>query len=152
MALPDQQGAGSAAGDRSRGLRAPVFWGVVVGGLQALSPFGFWWLSPATVYAMGLAVIAAIYIGFSVADGRWRVIAVESAVATVFLAVAAVGVTGSTWLLVAGLAAHGAKDLWQHRTQFVANTRWWPPFCAVVDVVVAAALASAILAGVGPGS
>ena len=29
--------------------------------------------------------------------------------------------------------ATGSKDLWQHRTQFVANTRWWPPFCLVVD-------------------
>ena len=29
---------------------------------------------------------------------------------------AAAGVTGSAWLLVAGLAAHGLKDLWQHRT------------------------------------
>jgi hypothetical protein len=30
------------------------------------------------------------------------------------------------------------KDLWQHRTHFVANMRWWPPFCAVVDWVAAA--------------
>ena len=27
------------------------------------------------------------------------------------------------------LAGHGLKDLWQHRSHFVANTRWWPPFC-----------------------
>jgi hypothetical protein len=35
------------------------------------------------------------------------------------------------------MAGHGLKDLWQHRTHFVANTRWWPPFCMVVDWVVA---------------
>ena len=40
--------------------------------------------------------------------------------------------------LVAGLVGHGLKDLWQHCTHFVANTRWWPPFCMVVDFVVAA--------------
>jgi hypothetical protein len=148
MALRDQQHTGTH-GDRPRDLRTPVLWGVAVGSLQALSPFGFWWLPPATVYAMGLAAIAAIYIGFSVADGRWKVIAVESAVAAIFLTVAAMAVTGSAWLLVAGLAGHGAKDLWQHGTQFVANTRWWPPFCAVVDVVVAVALAGAIVAGAG---
>ncbi|MFL6004329.1 MAG: hypothetical protein ACJ72P_16115, partial [Nocardioides sp.] len=96
---------------------------------------------------MGVAVIAAVYIGFSVADGRPKVISVETAVATGFLVVAAVGVTGTVWLLVAGLAGHGLKDYWQHRTQFVANTRWWPPFCAVVDVVVALILAVAILSG-----
>jgi hypothetical protein len=45
------------------------------------------------------------------------------------------------------LAAHGLKDLWQHRTQFVANTRWWPPFCATVDFVAAALIAVALTAG-----
>jgi hypothetical protein len=51
-------------------------------------------------------------------------------------------------LLVLGLAGHGLKDLWQHRRKFVANTRWWPPFCLVVDWLAAAIIAIAILAGV----
>jgi len=37
--------------------------GVVVDVVQAATPLAFWWLDPATVYALGLAVIAAIYIG-----------------------------------------------------------------------------------------
>jgi hypothetical protein len=61
-----------------------------------------------------------------VADGRSRVIAVEAAIAAVFVVVVAAGVTGPAWLLVAGLAGHGVKDLWQHRRQYVANTRWLP--------------------------
>ena len=92
----------------------------------------------------GLALIAAVYIGFAVADGRPNVIAVESVVAGVFVVLAAAGVTGSAWLLVAGLAGHGLKDLWQHRRHFVANTRWWPPFCLVVDWTAAAIIAAAI--------
>jgi hypothetical protein len=55
---------------------------------------------------------------------------------------------GGPWLLVGGLAAHGLKDLWQHRSHFVANTRWWPPFCLVVDWVAAAIIAVEITAGV----
>jgi hypothetical protein len=94
--------------------------GVVFGVIQAGAPLGFWWLDAATVYALSLAVIAAVYIGFAVADGRQTVIAVEAAVAAVFVVVAAAGVTGSAWLLVAGLAGHGGKDLWQHRRQL------WP--------------------------
>lgn len=136
----------SPAGGRS--LRAPVLWGVVFGGLQAASPLGFWWLDPATVYALGLVLIAAIYIGFAVADGRQRVIAVEIGVAAVFVVLAAAGVTGPAWLLVVGLAGHGFKDLWQHRRHFVANTRWWPPFCLVVDWVVAAVLVLLTATGV----
>jgi hypothetical protein len=126
-------------------LRAPVLWGLLGGSLQAASPLAFPWLEPATVYALGLAIIAAVYIGFSVADGRKEVMAVETCVASAFVVIAAVGATGSGWLLVAGLAGHGLKDLWQHRTGFVANTRWWPPFCATVDFVAAVLIAVAVL-------
>jgi hypothetical protein len=131
-----------------RSLRAPVLWGVVFGVIQAAAPLGFWWLDPATVYALGLALIAAIYLGFAVADGRQRVIAVEAGVAAVFVVVAAAGVTGPAWLLVAGLAGHGFKDLWQHRRHFVANTRWWPPFCLVIDWVAAAILVVLLAVGI----
>jgi hypothetical protein len=136
------------AGQRSTRLRVPLIWGVVFGFLNAAAPLGFWWIRPATVYALGLVLIAAVYIGFAVADGRRNVIAVEISVATVFVLARAVAVTGSLWVAVAGLIGHGAKDLWQHRTGFVNNTRWWPPFCATVDWVAAAIVAIAIAAGV----
>jgi hypothetical protein len=129
-------------------LGAPVTWGLVVAAAQAASPLAFWWLDTATVYALGLILIASVYIGFAVADGRAGVIAVESSVAGVFVVVAAAAVTGSPWLLVLGLVGHGLKDLWQHRRQFVANTRWWPPFCLVVDLAVAAVIAVEIVSGV----
>jgi hypothetical protein len=128
------------------GLRTPVAWGVVWGCLQAASPLALWWLDAATVYALGLTLIAPVYIGLAVADGRSRVIAVETVVAAAFILLAAAGVTGPAWLLVAGLAGHGCKDLWQHRTGFVAGTRWWPPFCAAVDFVAAALIAVLIAA------
>jgi hypothetical protein len=128
-------------------VRAALAWGAGIGVLQALSPLAFPWLGATTVYALGLAFIAAVYIGFAVADGRPRVLAVETAVAAVFVAAAAVAIAVSPWLIVAGLAGHGVKDAIQHRTGFVTGTRWWPPFCAAVDVVAAALLAVAIAAG-----
>jgi hypothetical protein len=131
-----------------RSLRTPVLWGLVFGAIQAASPLGIWWLPPATVQALLLGLIAGVYIGFAVADGRPRVIAVESVVAGMFVVLAAAGVTATVWLLVAGYAGHGLKDFWQERRQYVANTRWWPPFCAAVDWLVAAVLAVEIAAGV----
>jgi hypothetical protein len=125
-----------------RANRAAVLWGIAVGLLQAATPLVFWWLESATVYALGLVAIAAVYVGFAVADGRPKVIAVESSVTFAFVIVAAAAVTGSPWLLVVGLAGHGLKDLWQHRSHFVANTRWWPPFCMVVDWLVVAEIAA----------
>jgi hypothetical protein len=130
-----------------RADRAAVGWGVVGGVAQALTPLTFWWLPAATVYAVGLVVIAAVYIGFAVADGRRHVLFVETAVTSAFVVLAAVAVTGSPWLLVAGLVGHGLKDLWQHRTGFVANTRWWPPFCSSIDFVVALLVALVVSTG-----
>ncbi len=118
--------------------------GVAVGVLTVLLPIGVFWLPAVTVYAVSLAVIAGIYIGFAVADGRPHVLAVESAVASGFILAAAAALnesTGALWLVGAGLLLHGAKDLWQHRTQFVRNTRWWPPFCVAVDWTAALGLA-----------
>jgi hypothetical protein len=135
-----------ASGDKPS-LRPAIVWGVIVGVVQVASPFAFWWLDAATVYALGLAAIAFVYIGFAVADGRSKVIGIEATVAMVFVVAAAIGITGSAWLLVVGFAGHGLKDAWQHRTRFVLNTRWWPPFCAAVDWVVAVAIAIAIVAG-----
>ena len=128
-------------------LRTPLVWGVVFGVLQAASPLAFPWLDTAGVHALGLTFIAAVYVGFAVADGRRHVLVVETAVASVFVVAAAFAELGSAWLIVAGLAGHGGKDLWQHRTGFVAGTRWWPPFCATVDCVAAALIAVALLTG-----
>ena len=137
----------TTSSDARQALLPAVGIGLAVGVVQAASPFAFWWVPPATVYAMSIAFIATVYIGFAVADGRRNVVIVEVVVAALFIAVAALGVTASPWLLVAGFFAHGCKDLWQHRTGFVRGTRWWPPFCAAVDWVAAAALAAALIAG-----
>jgi hypothetical protein len=63
-AAADGQPAGGAVAARTRavgrGLRRHP--GPIAAGL--------WWLEPATVYALSLTLIAAVYIGFGVADGR----------------------------------------------------------------------------------
>jgi len=128
-------------------MRAGIAWGIIVGVAQAATPLAIWWLDAATGYAVGLAAIAFVYIGFAVADGRARVIAVECVVAMAFVLVATAGITGSAWLLAIGFAAHGVKDAWQERRRFVSGTRWWPPFCAAVDWVVALVIVMEIVAG-----
>jgi hypothetical protein len=144
--------AGTLAHARAHLLRVPllvpVAWGLVFGGIQAASPVAIWWLDASTVLAASLAFIPAVYVGFAVADGRPRVVVVECIVAGAFLLVALVSVTASAWFLVAGFTAHGLKDLWQERTHYVANTRWWPPFCATVDFLVALIIALELAAGV----
>src|SRR5215207_10030060 len=75
--------------------------GLVVGVANAAAPVALWWLDAASVHALAIAMIAAVYIGFAVADGRRHVIAVECAVAGLFVILAAAAITLSPWLLVA---------------------------------------------------
>jgi transposase-like protein len=96
---------------------------LVFGAIQAASPFAVPWLDHATVLALELVLIAAAYIGFAVADGRPSVIAVESAVAGLFVVLAATAVTGARGC---SCSAAPAKGAWQQRRHYVANPRWWP--------------------------
>ena len=134
--------------DHSRFNTITIGWGLIVGTLNAAAPLALWWLDPSTVHALAISLIASVYIGFAVADGRPRVIAIETGVAAAFVIVASIAVTESPWLLVAAYAGHGFKDLWQHRTHLVRGTRWWPPFCATIDWLVASIIAIEIIAGV----
>jgi hypothetical protein len=133
--------------DRST-TRLALVWGAGVGVAQGLIALAFWWLELSTVHALMIALIAAVYVGFAVSDGRSHVIAVECAVVVGFVTAASAAVTVTPWILVVAYLAHGAKDLWQHRHQFVRGTRWWPPFCFAVDIAVAGFVATQILAGV----
>lgn len=125
---------------RALGWVPPSAW------VRPLSRWGSGGWTPSTVHALMVTMIAGVYIGFAVADGRPKVIAVESMVVVGFVVASAAAVTLTPWL-VALYAAHGAKDLWQHRTQFVRGTRWWPPFCLAVDFTVAAIVAVQLLLG-----
>ena len=48
---------------RPGALPGAVICGAVVGVIQAVSPLGFWWLEPKTVYALGLTLITAVTSG-----------------------------------------------------------------------------------------
>ena len=133
----------------ARSWTKPIVWGIAFGLFQAFSPRAFFWLEPVVVWALSVALIAAVYIGFAVADGRTTVVAVEVIVASAFVVMAALAIRSAPWLIVIALVGHGIKDSWQQRTHFVANTRWWPPFCLVVDFVAAAVIALEIFAAGG---
>jgi hypothetical protein len=102
--MPADTPTPTATPQREQSIRVPVLWGLAFGAIQAASPLALRWLDQATVQSLLLALIAAVYIGFAVADGRPKVIAVESTIAGAFVLLAAAGVTGSAWLLVLGYA------------------------------------------------
>ena len=87
-------------------------------------------------------VVATYYILFAAMGNSMPALALESAIAAAFLALAAAGFKRNLWLVVAALAGHGAFD--SVHGLFVRNPGvpvWWPAFCLSFDVAAAAILA-----------
>ena len=93
-------------------------------------------------YPTLLAVIATYYILFAVMGSSMPALAIESAVACAFLALAVVGFRKNLWVVAAALAGHGVFDF-VHQL-FVQNPgvpTWWPGFCLSFDVIAGGFLA-----------
>jgi hypothetical protein len=97
-------------------------------------------------YPTVMLVIAAYYVLFAVMGGSTHALLIETAVATVFLAVTLVGFKYSLWLVVGALATHGILDAFHG--QLIVNPgvpAWWPGFCLAYDGVAAGYLAFLLL-------
>src|SRR4051812_21074546 len=70
-------------------------------------------------YPTLLTVIATYYILFAVMGSDMPALAIESAVAGTFLALAVAGFKRNLWLVVTALAGHGVFDFFHH--MFIQN-------------------------------
>jgi hypothetical protein len=64
---------------------AVILWGVGVGIFQAFCPVAMWWFDAVDIWGVALALIASVYVGFAVGDGRRKVIVVEVLVTFAFV-------------------------------------------------------------------
>ena len=98
-------------------------------------------------YAAVLTVVGSLYVLFAVMAGGGRGLIGEIAGFAFFAALAAIGFQTTLWIVVAGLALHGAFDFVRHFFLTAPGApEWWPAFCGAYDV--AAALGLAILLSV----
>ena len=98
-------------------------------------------------YPTVMLVIASYYVLFAVAGGSMQALLIECLVFVPFLVASTVGFKRSEWLVVAGLAAHGALDLVHpHLVSNPGVPVWWPSFCLAYDVVAACYLGVLIVA------
>lgn len=93
------------------------------------------WVSGAELCSFS---IAGVYLGYAFQDGRVRMVAIE-AIGAVMLASCLLAVGYPTAIAVA-LGVHGLWDLLHHSVIPTDIPRWYIPFCALVDWVVAAGL------------
>ena len=125
-----------------KGFRLSRPW--LTGGLASLAtlPLHFYLPVAASIQlsAIFLSLIAGVYVGFAVRDGRIRFIALESGVALLFVLAASWGALMWQWAIPLAYIFHGLWD-WAHVQLIKTNVpRWYLPFCAAYDFVVAAGL------------
>jgi hypothetical protein len=120
----------------------------LVGGLVAIATALFASSADDARLMLGtlLAGIGFVYLGFAIADGRRSAILIQAISALAFLWIAQIAIReDSNLLLGLGFLAHGAWDAFHHEGHGWTKVRtWYPPFCAVADVVIAAAILSGI--------
>jgi len=90
------------------------------------------------------AVIAAIYVGLALGDGRPRALGVEGGFATAVAVAAGIGAFAVPPFLALALFAHAGWDLLHHRSVAMIRTKtvptWYPSYCMLSDVLAAGAL------------
>ena len=122
-----------------RGWLAALVAGVIFGGVTLLVPS---LLSRDTAFgllAILLGMIASVYLGYALNDGRLRAFQAEYVGMVAFAALATVALARSSALLLAlGYLAHGLWDLVHHRRGLEVRMPWWyVPLCLGYDTVVA---------------
>lgn len=88
--------------------------------------------------AMILAASGGVYWGVAASEGARRVKAMEALAGLAFVFMAMLGLSWTSLWTVAGFALHGAWDLLHHPRRIRTGLRrWFPPFCATFDFLVA---------------
>ncbi len=118
---------------------------VVLAAFFAAASMAWLWITPVaerrTAEGITLAIIAAIYIGFALAERHAGNLLIEVVFAVAVIAIVFVGLAHSPYWLAAGLTAHGVWDLLHRHGHHVLGTRevprWYPPACLVYDFPLA---------------
>lgn len=88
-----------------------------------------------------LFIIAGVYIGFAVNDGRTSSVIPEVLHLLGFITLTLLGLWVSPWFIVVGYFAHGVWDV-LHQPNLIQTelARWYPPLCLAYDWIFGAAL------------
>jgi hypothetical protein len=90
-------------------------------------------------YGILLAMIAGVYIGFAISDGRRDKVILEIIVALGFCMLVLLGMWKWPVLIATGYLLHAMWDLAHHPLKLGARVKsWYPPACVIYDVLVGA--------------
>lgn len=99
-------------------------------------------------YPTVLITIATYDVLFAVMGGTSTALVIESVFATLMVAISAIGLRVSPWIIVGGFALHGVADgIHDAFSPDAGIPAWWPGFCAAYDLAIAALLAMRLARG-----
>lgn len=112
--------------------------GAVLGGVTLIIPALLSDRDAFSFLAVLLALIAGVYLGYAIQDGRPRAALTEEVGIVVFAVLATVALsTGDAVWLAAGLFGHALWDAVHHPRGIDTAVAWWyVPLCIGFDVVV----------------
>lgn len=91
--------------------------------------------------AIMMGMIAGVYFGFALNDGRDTIIGIEMAVMFLFVGAALAGLLINPLIIAGTYFAHGLWDLAHHRGVSTRMPRFYIPACMIFDWIAAAGLA-----------
>lgn len=88
------------------------------------------------LFAVVLGALGGVYLGGALRGGSRNDVAITAIGALLCIALGTAGLRGPVWITGAGFVLHAVWDWVHHAMRRQTVGRWWPPFCAIYDVVV----------------
>ncbi len=88
------------------------------------------------LFAVVLGALGGVYLGGALRGQNRTDIAVTAIGAALCIMLAVAGLRGPSWVTGVGFLLHAVWDWIHHAMRRATVGRWWPPFCAIYDVVV----------------
>lgn len=95
------------------------------------------------LFAVLLGALGGVYLGGALRGGSRVDIAITALGALMCVGLATAAIRGPEWITGTGLLLHAVWDWVHHVMKRGTVGRWWPPFCAMYDVVVGGYLLAA---------
>ncbi len=86
--------------------------------------------------AVLLGALGGVYLGGALRSGSKGEVALTAVAAVCCACLGVYGLFGPAWIIPSGFLLHGAWDWTHHAMDRRTVGRWWPPFCALYDVIV----------------
>lgn len=88
------------------------------------------------LFAIVLGSLGGVYLGGALKSSDRIDIAVTAIASIACVAIGIAGLHGPSWIIAAGFLLHAVWDWIHHAMRKHTVGMWWPPFCAIYDILI----------------